>query len=245
MKIVGMLMAYNESRNGNLVRCLDSMKSYCDEIVVYDDGSDDDSLDVYNRYKCHVIAGERNEFKKELEHKQRQIHMCKAIGADWVFRIDADEVLDARCSSGGLRKILSEGSFDSYAFPVVNLWRSPCFYRLDNSYNDVVFNRLWRCTPGLMFDVKEGLHLTNYPIGATDNEKILDFKILHYGFASDKSILDKYKMYKEHGQTGPALNRLVDESTLRLSRTKQEWLLDKLPQDNFEDVFERPLVSML
>ena len=245
MKIIGMLMAYNELKGGHLLRCLRSMRQYCDKIVVYDDGSNDGSCFVYKDFGCHVIYGERNDFKNELEHKEQQLHMCKTLGADWIFRIDADEVLDARCTPTILQNLLEKSKFDSYAFPIINLWRSPCFYRLDNSYNDVVFNRLWRCTPSLHFKVEEGLHLTNYPVGATDNEKILDYKILHYGFASNESIIAKHHMYKQHGQTGQALDRLIDETTLRLAKTKQEWLSGSLPHHKFEDVFSRPLASMV
>jgi len=245
MKLVGMLMAYNESEKGNLVSCLNSLREYCDEIVVYDDGSTDDSLDVYKQFNCHVITGEGNDFKNELAHKQRQIDYCKSIQADWIFRMDADEVLDARGVSGALRALLQEGNNNkqSYAFHTINFWRSPCFYRLDNSYNDVVFNRLWRCTPGLHFKVETGLHLTNYPVGVTEGEGFAPFEILHYGFASDEAIIDKYNMYKAHGQSGWALNRLIDEGTLRVAKSKQEWFQHPLPTDPFEKVFKRSIAS--
>ena len=253
MKLVGMLMAYNELKTGNLLPCLDSLAEYCDDIVIYDDGSDDGSLEVYDDWnrnmwtpgcELHVIHGERNDFKNELAHKQQQLELCKVIGADWILRIDADEILDWR-GVQGIREMLEESDKPSYAFHTVNLWRSPCFYRLDNSYNDVVFNRLWRCTPDLHFDVKEGLHLTNYPVGATDNEGFAPFEILHYGFASDKAIIDKYEMYKAHGQSGWALNRLVDERTLRVAKSKQEWFQHPLPDDQFSKVFSRSIVSQL
>jgi glycosyltransferase involved in cell wall biosynthesis len=245
VKLVGMLMAYNESEKGNLAPCLNSLREYCDEIVVYDDGSTDNSLDVYKQFGCHVIQGEGNDFKNELAHKQRQIDYCKAIGADWIFRIDADEILDWRGASGGLRSLLQKGDKPSYAFHTINFWRSPSFYRLDNSYNDVVFNRLWRCTPDLHFEVKEGLHLTNYPVGATDGEGFAPFEILHYGFASTEAIIEKYDMYKAHGQSGWALNRLIDEGTLRVAKSKQEWFQHPLPNDKFEEVFDESIVSKI
>lgn len=244
MKLVGMLMAYNELEKGNLVVCLESLSRYCDEIVVYDDGSDDGSDVYYDVFNCRVIYGARNDFQNELSHKQQQLELCKDIGADWIFRIDADEILDWR-GVQGIRKMLEDSDKPSYAFHTINLWRSPCFYRLDNSYNDVVFNRLWRCTPDLHFDVKEGLHLTNYPVGATDGEGFAPFEILHYGFASDSAIIDKFNMYRAHGQSGWALNRLVDERTLRVAKSKKEWFQHPLPNDRFEEVFSRSIVSQL
>lgn len=245
MKLVGMLMAYNELEKGNLVRCLESLSRYCDDIVVYDDGSDDGSDVYYDIFNCKVIYGERNDFKNELEHKQQQLELCKQIGAGWIFRIDADEILDERGVAGGLRALIEKSDKPSYAFHTINFWRSPSYYRLDNSYNDVVFNRLWRCKPDLHFNVEHGLHLTNYPVGATDNEGFAPFQILHYGFASNEAIIDKYRMYQEHGQAGWALNRLIDESTLRVARSKQEWFRDELSKDDFDKVFDRPIASMI
>ncbi len=245
MKLAAILMAYNELEKGNLIHCLDSLSRYCDDIIVYDDASNDGSIDVYNQYGCYVIQGSSNDFKNELEHKQQQLEFCKKIGSDWIFRIDADEILDERGASGGLRDLLINTDKPSFAFHTINLWRSPCFYRLDNSYNSVVFNRLWRCTPNLHFNIKEGLHLTNYPVGATDNEGFTEFEILHYGFASNEAILDKHHMYKTHGQSGWALNRLIDEGTLRVARSKSEWFQHPLPEHEFGNVFSLPIASLL
>lgn len=245
MNLTAILMAYNENEKGNLRPCLESLRPYCDEIIVYDDGSTDDSIEVYYEFDCKVLRSKTNDFKNELRHKQQQLELCKVLKADWIFRIDADEILDWRGASGGLRSLLQESDKPSYAFHTINLWRSPCFYRLDNSYNDVVFNRLWRCRPDLQFKIEHGLHLTNYPIGVTEGEGFAPFEILHYGFASDEAIIDKYEMYKAHGQSGWALNRLVDEGTLRVAKTKQEWFQHPLPEDQFEDIFSRSIASKL
>ncbi len=244
MMLVGMLMAFNEVESGNLERCLKSLRRYCDEIVVYDDGSTDTSRDYYEKYNCQVIYGTKNDFKSELEHKQQQLELCKAIGADWILRIDADEVIELK-GELQLRDLLIDGGKPSYAFHTINFWRSPAFYRLDSSYNDVIFNRLWKCHKDLRFRIEKGLHLTNYPIGATDNEGMAPFEILHYGFASDKAIIDKYTMYSKHGQSGWALNRLVDESTLKLARSKPQWFADGPPVDNFKEVFSCSIRSLI
>jgi glycosyltransferase involved in cell wall biosynthesis len=244
MKLVAMLMAYNERETGHLIRCLASLEKYCDAIVIYDDASTDDSQSIYRLYEAHVIQGTKNDFKNELAHKQQQLELCKKIGADWILRIDADETLDER-GIQNIRSMLENASAPTFAFHTINLWRSPCFYRVDGSYNEVIFNRLWRCKPDLHFNVQNGLHLTNYPVGATDNEAFAPYEIIHWGFASDKYILDKYNMYKSHGQTGLLLNRLVDEKTLVVKRSKKDWFRDELPPDQFNQVFDKPLVSLL
>jgi hypothetical protein len=247
MKIVAMIQVYNEVENGNLERCLSSIEKYCDAIQVYDDGSTDEPWDLYCKYNCNVILSDKNDFQNELGHKQMQLDRCKDMGANWIWRIDADEVLEY---IGGLvfREFVKEigKNFDSATFHMTNLWRDESFYRKDNAFNDVVFNRLWKVPrEGLRFDVKRGLHQTNYPIGMTDNEFFAPYEILHYGFASDQAIIDKYNMYKSHGQTGWALNRLVDETALRVAKSKDKWFASPIDRPSRNEVFAKPIISMV
>jgi glycosyltransferase involved in cell wall biosynthesis len=242
MKLVAMVQTYNEEKNGNLLRCLKSLANYCDDLVVYDDGSTDDSFGIYSKFTTHVIRSTKNDFRNELAHKQELIEYCKKLGADWIWRIDADEVIEPRGESE-IRKLISDTEKTGWAFHMVNLWRSPAFYRVDNGYNDVVFNRLWRVHPSLHFNVQTGLHLTNYPVGATDKEGFADLQIIHYGFASDEAILAKYRMYKEHGQQGSALSRLVNEQGLMVRRSKPEWFTDiNVLEINAPHVFKEPII---
>lgn len=239
-----MIQVYNEVANGNLERCLESVSNYCDEIQVYDDGSTDEPGRLYEKYNCDVIYSQQNDFKNELSHKQLQLDRCKEMGADWVWRIDADEVIEQVGEKGGIRALCEQSEHDSWAFHMVNLWRDPAFYRVDSSFNDVVFNRLWRVPPeGLRFKILEGLHQTNYPIGATDNEGFSDLEVLHYGFASDDAILAKYNMYKAHGQTGWALDRLINERTIQVRPSKVSWFKNGLRAAKRNDVFKVPIAS--
>lgn len=243
MKLVGIVQTYNEAKNGNLERCLASLTKYCDEVIIWDDGSTDDSWKIYDeKYHCHFFGGVKNDFQNELHHKQVMIDCAKKMGADWILRMDADEVIEPRGESE-IRTLLSDTTKTGWAFHMVNLWRSPAFYRVDNGYNDVIFNRLWRAHPDLHFVVQRGLHLTNYPVGATDNEGFTDLQIIHYGFSSDEAIIDKYLLYKHHGQSGEALNRLINEQGLKVRRSKQEWFenLDVLSIDA-SHVFQQPLI---
>jgi glycosyltransferase involved in cell wall biosynthesis len=257
MKLVGMVQTYNEMESGNLPRCIASLVKYCDEIIVYNDGSTDSTEDFLFEWQrvcfkqmmqcqtkeIHVINAKQNDFKNELAHKQQMIELAKDIGADWILRMDADEVIEPRGVSE-VRTLISDNEKTGWAFHMINLWRSPAFYRVDNGYNDVIFNRLWRVHPDLHFNVQTGLHLTNYPVGATDKEGFTDLQIIHYGFASDEAIIAKYKMYKSHGQSGAALARLVDERTLAVRRSKAQWFEDiDVHSIDASHVFREPLIQ--
>lgn len=250
--LAGLLMCYNEIKTGNIARCLDSLVRYCDYIVLYDDGSTDGTPDYAETFlkasignsqliDYVIIRSTKNDFENELQHKQEQIEIAKQIGATWAIRLDADETLAAN----GVKHIrhLLDMDIPSWAFHTINLWRSASYYRIDNGYNDVVFNRLWKLTPDMHFKIERGLHLTNYPVGVTDGEGRALIEIIHWGFASDQAIVDKYNMYRDHGQAGWALNRLIDESTLQLRRSNPAWFTDSLPVDDFDTIFASPVAE--
>lgn len=242
MRLIAMVQVYNEVKSGNLARCLDSLYQYCDAIQIYDDGSTDNPWSLYADYECDVIEGKKNDFQNELAHKQLQLDRCKELGADWIWRIDADEIIEWTGETGGIRALCESETHNSYAFHMVNLWRDEAFYRIDNSFNDVVFNRLWKVPPeGLKFKVQKGLHLTNYPIGVTKNEGFADLEVLHYGFSSDQAIVDKYNMYRAHGQTGWALERLIDETSLKVGKSKVSWFRNGLEKKSRNEVFGTPI----
>lgn len=255
MKITAMLQMYNEFENGNLERYMHSVARYCDVIVVYDDASTDDSLEYMHtwadwaRGRCliegtssdwklrevHIITAEKNDYVAEVEHKAKLLELAIDIGSDWIFRIDADEVIEMRGEEGRIRELCKEADktgIDSYAFRNANLWRSPAFYRIDNSFNDFVSCRLWKNNGELRYNnTKRGLHQRAVPDGLS-NEKWADIITLHYGFASDESIVHKYTMYRSHGQKGWELERLIDERTLKVNKSKPEWFRNPPPNVN-------------
>src|SRR5688572_15102550 len=116
------MQIYNESAHGNLSRCLESMSRYCDEIVLYDDGSTDDSVAVARQFTDLIIEGDTNDFSNELFHKQKLLELALSRNPDWIFWMDADEVVERKGEEGGLRFLCENaGAHDSFAFREVNL----------------------------------------------------------------------------------------------------------------------------
>jgi len=244
MKLIGFLSVYNEVEKKNLRRCLESMSRYCDEIAIYDDASTDDSVSVAREFTDLIIEGKKNEWGKEAEHRQQLLELALTKSPDWIFWMDADEVIEKRGEDGDLRKLCENAQFDSYAFHEVNLWRTPAFYRLDSSYNDGIFCRLWKNNGTLRIPNKPGLHQRLVP-DTLDSESTSTIQVLHYGFSSDDRIIDKYLTYKAHGQSGWALERLVDERTLTVNPSRQEWFREPLPDVRINDVYRTPLKAKL
>lgn len=85
MNISGIVLTKNEERD--ITRCLESL-SFCDEIVVIDDESTDNTVQIAEKHKSKV-------FKRKLSSDfsgQRNFILDKVKG-DWLLFVDADEVV--------------------------------------------------------------------------------------------------------------------------------------------------------
>lgn len=81
------LATYNEEKN--LARCLDSVKSIADEIIVVDGNSTDKTVEIAGQYNAKVI----NTTNKSNFHINKQMAIDAAKG-DLILQLDADEILD-------------------------------------------------------------------------------------------------------------------------------------------------------
>jgi glycosyltransferase involved in cell wall biosynthesis len=118
----------------NIADCLDSL-AFCDERVVVDSGSDDDTVRIAEgrgaRVSFHAFAGFGRQFNQALSLAQ----------GDWVLSVDADERISPALAAE-IQKAVREGTFDGYEVP-----RSSSFcgrvMRHSGWYPDYVL-RLWK-----------------------------------------------------------------------------------------------------
>jgi len=89
------MMLKDEAKN--LPRCLSSIRALCDEIVIVDTGSTDDTVKIAKEYGAIVYPGPFNWRKPPVFdfslHRNAGLQYCEELGADWVFVIDGDEQL--------------------------------------------------------------------------------------------------------------------------------------------------------
>jgi len=229
MKIIGFAQLRNELRKENLENWFKCMNTVCDHIYIYDQDSDDDSQDLYRgEDKATVLESEINDFSNEIQCKSLLLErlLQDHEDVDWIFWMDGDTLLDQRMlkNDGELFSSTLTG-VDSFAPNVdciklghYNLWRSDVHYRTDNSYHDLNsggVNALWRNTGKLQFPRVSGLHHPQHPGGIT-SFATAPFALIHRGFATDYQIMLKYDVYKSRGQSGNALERLLDEKDLNV-----------------------------
>lgn len=225
LKIVGFLQMYNESSKGNLEKVLTHIKKFCNDIVIYDDCSTDNSVDVASKYTKYIIKGGKNRFSEELNNKQILLEKALSLSPDWIAWLDADEAFDRFGENKGIRNLCYYGqknNIDGFMFQEFNLWKDLSHYRVDELWHQLWAIRLWKNNGKLKFDVKKGLHNRLFPKGIKKISRS-EIKVIHFGYSSVEKINEKYEMYKNIGMSGRAIERVKDETGLKLKPFSKDW----------------------
>jgi glycosyltransferase involved in cell wall biosynthesis len=85
-KLSVVLATRNEETS--LGRCLDSVKNIADEIIVVDEGSDDKTREIAEKYGAKVYLVKH----EPIFHKTKEKALNYASG-DWILQLDADEIV--------------------------------------------------------------------------------------------------------------------------------------------------------
>ena len=190
-----------------------------DHFIAYDDGSTDNTVSICRNNFDRVIRSGRNEFKLERSHKELLLEHAKDYCPDFIVSLDADEKLIVQ--KDYLYDFLENlpVHIDALEIPVVNLWRSESFSRIDSLFGDLSQIKIWRYKNEPPFASRqEKLHQEQFPQYVktwTDQHQI---KIVHTGFSSEEKIIEKFVRYRSHGQSKFELLRLIDESNIRLEK---------------------------
>ncbi len=96
------ILTYNEVRC--IKRCIESIYNIANEIVIIDTGSTDDTLKILQKLKDEKIKLYKYKWKKDFSDA-RNFGLSKTNN-DWIFYIDADEVLESLPKSEFQKKLL-------------------------------------------------------------------------------------------------------------------------------------------
>jgi glycosyltransferase involved in cell wall biosynthesis len=248
MKIVGIMQFYNEE--DNLTRSLQSMKKFCDDLVLYNDGSTDSSIEVAKTFTDNIINCEKRDWINEIKHKNQLLEKALELKPDWIFWLDADEIIAENANIKYLCEIGSKTGLDAWEFHEVNLWKNKSWYRIDNQFGGGWFVRLWRNNGNLRFNnTLPGFHQKQHPDGII-KIALSNYKIIHYGFDTDEKIAKKIREYLMHGMTIDDFRRFIDESNLDFLKASPEWFPketykeDKKPEQMTEDLWLKKIHSL-
>ncbi|MBQ6726415.1 MAG: glycosyltransferase family 2 protein [Bacteroidales bacterium] len=172
MKLSAVIITHNEERN--IVRCLDSLQSIADEVVVVDSGSTDKTEELCRKYDVRFE-------KHPWEGYSEQKNFADSLATnDWIFSIDADEALSDTLRNSIIALKHNEIS-DTDVFLVNRLtnycghWIHHCGWYPDRKIR--LFNRNAKRWTGT-------IHETLADTATATAETLLAGDLLHYSYYS-------------------------------------------------------------
>jgi len=111
IKISAAIITYNEEKN--IKRCIDSL-DFCDEIVVVDSLSNDDTCKIAKELGAIVID---QKFLGHIAQKQLAVDNCTH---EWILSLDADEEVSKELREELLKLLRLPFEYDAYIMPRVS-----------------------------------------------------------------------------------------------------------------------------
>ncbi|MBU2541413.1 MAG: glycosyltransferase family 2 protein [Candidatus Omnitrophica bacterium] len=179
-KITAVIIVKNAEKE--VEKCLQSLKNLVDDIVIVDDLSSDNTVEICKRYGAKVITHE----SKGNFCNQRNIGLENARG-DWILQMDADEIIPKE----SVHKII-KALADSKDFAAFKLFRKNFFlgYALKSVGTDNYMIKIFRKGKGHY--IGSTLHETLKIDGAIGE---IEAEIYHYPFTSIRQALEKSNHY--------------------------------------------------
>ncbi|UCD90625.1 MAG: glycosyltransferase family 2 protein [Desulfobacterales bacterium] len=181
--ISGLIITFNEENN--IHACIDSLRPVCDEIVVVDSYSIDNTVEIAKAAGAKVIL---QQFLGDGPQRSYGLQYCKY---DWVLNIDADERLEEDAIDQIKRLNLADTPFEAFEFRRKNILHGK-WIKVAGWYPDYV-RRLFNKTHTDFSQVQMHTKII------TKQSKKLNGHIIHYSFRdySDMlTILNRYSTLK-------------------------------------------------
>ena len=200
-------------------RTLNSLVQYCEKVIVYDDGSTDNTEDICRSYDNVVwVVREKHDplIREEAKQRLELINMLGEYDPEYVLLLDADEIPTP--SIVDFMENMDE-NVSLWRSRMINLWGDETKYRVDSYTSPSGHNINWNpfsdnawvkyplmkydreATYNYNLDVQKGgcsdYHpAPNNPSGPVSNQE--DFYVIHYGKLAPTFVNgEKLKFYAE------------------------------------------------
>ncbi len=179
-RISAVLITYNEQIN--IVRTLESL-AWCDEIVVVDSGSTDNTVELCEQRGCRVIY---HAFSGFGEQKRFAVHQAMH---DWILSVDADEVITGELRDEIIRKFNGEDiDCTGFYLPRTLVFMGRVFRH--GNENKHGFLRLFDRRAGGFTDV-----LVHEAVKTQGKTRRLQGMMLHYSYLDIEQYFTKFNRY--------------------------------------------------
>lgn len=194
MKIIATILAKNE--DWILDTCLTSLAPLCDEILLYDDNSNDHTRDIALRHHCVILPYDEtlNGFANKRNYILRAARMRDATH---LVCIDADEALWIH-DPPAFKKCLSEMvPGQKICLPWITLWKTTDQRRVDGIWDtltkDVIFCDDRTSDYGDAFISEPRTPLSSGPVTTFETDTAV---LLHYQFVYWDRVIWKQAWYR-------------------------------------------------
>lgn len=197
--IAGTLFVYNgESMDYCYKEAINSLKEFCDYVIVVDAGSVDGTIPELKKLedeKTEIILNndwELHEGKTKLSHFSNIANQrAQDLGFDYIFNLQADEIVHENCYDN-IREAV-ELNADGYLITRINLWASP-YLQLN------VPNNRMPCSKYIVRLAKS--HYRSYDDAESmavlfSNMYAKDIRIYHMGFVRKREVHPKKIRYMQ------------------------------------------------
>lgn len=201
MKLLAYMPVHNEL-DRYLVPCLESLLEFCDEVAVWDDGSDDGTHEALedlfgreDRLRFHV-SGERAFFNHEGQLRQRALDWAVQTNPTHVLAIDADELV---LEGQKLREQLNQGR--AWSLCMREVWKArenTLEIRQDGGWCEHPVPILWRNVGRLPISNRKLASGRTPAAISTLRPRFTDVAIYHFGWANKHDRQARYQRYVKH-----------------------------------------------
>jgi len=200
------------------VRSLNKSSEFADHIFILDDDSHwkisqelnkifitspkgCDAIDRCVELPCKVTLKQHERDFDERRDRNELLDMAKEANMDWVFSLDADEVVEDKVDRKYIEKLINtpDPMCQGYAVHYYTFWNDEEHYNSGDVWQNMCGTRLVRLTgdPLIFLGSKSTFHVGNVPYVPTDMTRVTSIRIKHYGYVHPAQRQRKYEWYEK------------------------------------------------
>ncbi|MFA5385618.1 MAG: glycosyltransferase [Eubacteriales bacterium] len=228
-KLTAMMIVKNET-NRYLEEVIANTLYFCEEIVILDDHSTDNTVEIIDKLQKEYpgrirLSHARATWDNEGELRQELLDFALMANPDWLIAIDADELYESGMVEE-VQRIISQDKAVWVGFRFYDMWNKES-YRDDDIWpaGAIYAPRMFRVEKGIEYKIRErNRHCGSIPVlpeGAYGTHS--NIRVKHFGWARPEDRERKYYERVAEDPNSSMFPRKVYEAILDSSPTLVKW----------------------